>query len=65
MRNNGFTITEFKTITPYLYENDQKKYEKEVINNLLSISKQEMNGKQTRDFALLLEEAKNLYDLQS
>lgn len=65
MRNNSFTITEFKTIAPYLYENEQKKHEKEVINNLLSISKQEMKGKETRDFALLLEEAKNLYDLQS
>jgi|TARA_A100001011_G_scaffold164944_1_gene173622 hypothetical protein len=65
MRNNSFTITEFKTIAPYLYENEQKKHEKEVINNLLRISKEEMKGKQTRDFTFLLEEAKNLYALQS
>lgn len=65
MRNNSFTIGEFKQIAPYLYESDQRKHEKEIINNLLSISKKEMTAEKTRDFALLLEEAKNLYGVQS
>ena len=65
MRNNSFTIRELKTIAPYLYEKDQRKHEKDVIKNLLNISKQEAAAGNTQEFALLLEQAKNLYDLQS
>jgi hypothetical protein len=65
MRNNSFTISEFKTIAPYLYEKDQKKHEKEVIKELLSMSKTEMNGGKTRDFEVLLAEAKKIYEIQN
>lgn len=61
MRNNSFTIGELKIMAPYIYEKDQKKYEKEVIKNLLSKSRQEMRGGETEEFAELLKEAKNLY----
>lgn len=63
MRNNSFTIAEFKEIAPYLYEKDQKTHEKEIINNLLNISKLEITGGNTRDFEVLLAEAKKLYDI--
>ena len=65
MRNNSFTIRELKAMAPYLYEKDQRKHEKDVIKNLLNISKKEAEAGNTQEFDLLLEQAKNLYDIQS
>ena len=63
MRNKSFTIDELKIMAPYLYENDQRKYEKELIQHLLSKSKTEMRNGEMDSFASLLEEAKELYGI--